>query len=78
MQVEVKDRSLLTHRQSHHVVEWEDRGGGKPPPHLPQGVPDVPSLLTKTLIEAPVTSSGVLGRGIKPDQPPDSLFRTAM
>ena len=56
--------------------EW--RGSGRPvdppPPHPPQGGPELPVLLPKTLIEAPVPDSGVPRRGVKSDQPPDPIF----
>ena len=48
-------------------------GGGVSPPTT-QGGPDLLGILLKTLIEAPVPGSEVTGRGIKSDQPPDSLF----
>ena len=50
-------------------------GWGTSPPHThtPQGGPDLPGLLPKTLIEAPLPGSRVPGRGIKLDQPQDSL-----
>ena len=35
---------------------------------------DLPSLFPKTLIEDPVPDSGVLGRGVKLDQPSYSLW----
>ena len=51
----------------------ETGGGGPPPPPTPQGGLDLPGILSKTLTEAPVHSSGVPGWGVKPDSPPDSL-----
>ena len=50
-------------------------GGGTPsPPSTPQGGPDLPSILLKTLAAAPMPRSGIPGWSIKSDQPPDSLY----
>ena len=71
--LEVTAVSLLTHRHIQHGMGQGDRGGGVSPPTT-QGGPDLLGILLKTLIEAPVPGSEVTGRGIKSDQPPDSLF----
>ena len=67
--VEVAAGSLLTHCQIQNGVGW-----GTPPPPTPQGGPDLPGILTKTLVAVPVPGSRVPGWGVESDQPQDSLF----
>ena len=55
-----------------HQVNFQQRME-LPPSPTPQGGSDLQGLLPKTHIEYLVPGSGVSGRGIKPDQPPDSL-----
>ena len=66
--MEVAEGSLLMHYQRNHGV---DQGDWDPPP---QGGPNLPGIFPKTSVVAPVTGGGVPGRGLKPDQPPGSLF----
>ena len=72
----------ITFRASHwsHRRPWEMSAwsGGTsrvhPPPPPSRGGPYLPGLVTKNAIATPVPSSGVPGWGVKPVQPPGSLF----
>ena len=62
--VEAAAASLLSHRQSQHRVGSGWGGGGQHPPphtHTIQEGPDLPVILPKTLVAAPIPGSGCLG-----------------